>query len=268
VVDAVAYSKMIKNTFAARRQGAVEVREITVVYKGTKTITAIKNLSFKASPHEFLCILGPSGCGKSTILNVIAGFIKPASGGVLVDGRKVEGSGPNRGVVFQRHALFPWKTVMGNVEFGLRMRRLGKEERKSIAGQHIKMVGLDGFEHSYPAELSVGMEQRVGIARALANDPVIMLMDEPFGSLDAQTRITMQELLLKIWEAQRKTVIFVTHDIEEAVFLADRVLVLSASPGRVKKEIRIRLPRPRDYAVTLSPAFIRVKEAVMRQLRR
>ncbi len=248
-------------------QGAIEVSNLNVTFEGRRPICAVQNLSFKVSPQEFLCILGTTGCGKSTILNVIAGFIKPTLGKVFLDGEIIEETSPQRGMIFQRFALFPWKTVSGNVEFGLKMKGLDKEKRRTLAGHYIKIVGLGGFEESYPRELSGGMEQRVGIARVLANDPLVMLMDEPFGSLDAQTRLMMQELLLKIWEEAHKTVIFVTHDIDEAILLADRLLILTARPGSVKREIQVTLPRPRTYNILLSPDFIKIKEEVMELIR-
>lgn len=250
-----------------KEQGCIEVKNLTVIYPGRRYITAVENISFKVTHNEFLCILGPTGCGKSTILNVIAGFIKPNSGEVLLDGHIIDGPNSQRGMVFQRHALFPWKTVKGNVEFGLKMQGIDKEKRRTTADRYIKTVGLEGFEDSYPQELSGGMEQRVGIARVLANDPHVMLMDEPFGSLDAQTRMIMQELLLKIWEEFHKTVIFVTHDIEEAILLADRLLVLTARPGKVKKDIRVTLQRPRDYKLMCSGPFIEIREEVMELIR-
>jgi NitT/TauT family transport system ATP-binding protein len=248
-------------------RSAIEVRDLTVLYKGAREVTAVKELSFKVQPREFVCLLGTTGCGKTTTLNAIAGFMKPALGEVLVNGRQVQGPSSDVGFVFQRHALFPWKTVAGNVEFGPKMRGIGKHERKRIARRCIRMVGLAGFERSYPHELSGGMEQRVGIARALANEPRMLLMDEPFGSLDAQTRIMMEELLLGIWERLRKTIVFVTHDIDEAILLADRILVLTASPGRVKKEICVALPRPRDYGITLTRRFAAIKKEIMGLIR-
>lgn len=248
-------------------RGAIEVRNLTVCFNGKRRVCALSELSFSVQPQEFLCILGTTGCGKSTILNVLAGFVKPTSGEVLLDGRPIVEPNSERGMVFQRHALFPWKTARSNVEFGLKMKGIGAAERRQIADRYLHLVGLAGFEGSYPAELSGGMEQRVGIARALANDPRVLLMDEPFGSLDAQTRIMMQEKLLSIWEQFHKTVVFVTHDIDEAVFLADRLLVLTASPGQSKKEIVISLPRPRSYRITLSPDYLKLKEVAMGLIR-
>lgn len=228
---------------------------------------AVQDMTFEVAPGEFVCLLGTSGCGKSTILNAIAGFIRPSGGEILLDGDPVERSSREKGIVFQSHALFPWKTVISNVEFGLKMKGISKGNRAKIAQFYLTLVGLRGYESNYPTELSGGMEQRVGIARVLANDPLIILMDEPFGALDAQTRQMMQELLLKIWDEYNKTIIFVTHDVDEAIFLADRLLVLTARPARVKKEICIKLARPRNYNVLLSPDFIRIKEEVIELIR-
>jgi NitT/TauT family transport system ATP-binding protein len=250
-----------------KTQGAIEARNLTVVYPGKRPVSAVKDVDFKIAPGEFICLLGPTGCGKSTILNVIAGFIEPTAGEVLLDGHTIQEPGPERGMVFQKHALFPWKTVQGNIEFGPKMKGLPAEERRKAADYYIKMVGLEGFAASYPKTLSGGMEQRVGIARALANDPLALLMDEPFGSLDAQTRIMMQELLLGIWETLHKTIVFVTHDIDEAILLADRLLILTARPGQVRESITVNLPRPRTFEAITSSIFIEVKRAVTQMIR-
>jgi NitT/TauT family transport system ATP-binding protein len=248
-------------------RGMIESKGLTVVYPGKRSILAVKDVSFKVAPGEFICLLGPTGCGKSTILNVIAGFIEPTDGAVFLESKTIEGPGADRGVVFQKYALFPWKTVRGNIEFGLRMKGLSTQERTKIANHYIKMVGLNGFEENYPKTLSGGMEQRVGIARALANDPLVLLMDEPFGSLDSQTRIMMQELVLDIWEDLHKTVIFVTHDIDEAILLADRLLILTARPGQIREAIPIDLPRPRSFETMTSPVFMEIKKAVAQIIR-
>ncbi len=208
-------------------------------------VTAVQDVSLTVAQSEFVSIVGPSGCGKTTLLNMIAGFIAPSEGRVLIDGRVVSGPGPDRGVVFQSFALFPWKTVLENIAFGPKMRGVGRQERERIAREFVALVGLAGREGRYPHELSGGMQQRVGVARALANEPDVLMMDEPFASVDAQTRMTLQEELTRIWQARRPTILFVTHDVDEAVFLADRVVVLSG--GQVKADLAIPLPRPRTW---------------------
>ncbi len=213
-------------------------------YKGA-SVTAIQDVSLEVRPGEFVSIVGPSGCGKTTILNVIAGFIPATSGEILVDGRAVSGPGPDRGVVFQSFALFPWKTVLENVAFGPKMRGIRKAEREAIAREYLALAGLSHAADRYPNELSGGMQQRVGVARALANKPEVLLMDEPFASVDAQTRMTLQEELTRIWQERRPTIIFITHDVGEAVFLANRVVVLSK--GQVMADVPIDLPRPRRW---------------------
>jgi len=211
-------------------------------------VPATLDVSLDVQQGEFVSIVGPSGCGKTTLLNMIAGFIPPSAGEIVLDGRRVKGPGPDRGVVFQSFALFPWKTVLENVTFGLKMRGVRREERERVGREYVALVGLSGAEGRYPAELSGGMQQRVGVARALANNPDVLLMDEPFASVDAQTRMTLQEELTRIWQARRPTILFVTHDVEEAVFLANRVVVLSRAPGHVVAELSIPLPRPRAWA--------------------
>jgi len=213
-------------------------------YRGTQ-LTAIKDVSLRVEEGDFVAVVGPSGCGKSTILNMIAGFVPISGGRILVDGREVSGPGPDRGVVFQSFALFPWKTVAENVTFGPKMRGAGKAERARIAEEYLALAGLSHAADRYPNELSGGMQQRVGVVRALANNPDILLMDEPFASVDAQTRMTLQEELTRIWEERRPTVIFITHDVPEAVFLANKVVVLSK--GHVMKEVDIPLKRPRQW---------------------
>ena len=208
-------------------------------------VTAVHDVSLQVGEGEFVSIVGPSGCGKSTILNMIAGFIPLTGGEILVGGRPVKGPGPDRGVVFQSFALFPWKTVLENVAFGPKMRGIGKAEREKIAHEHLALAKLTEAAARYPNELSGGMQQRVGVMRALANEPDVLLMDEPFASVDAQTRMTLQEELTRIWQAKKPTVLFITHDVAEAVFLADRVVVLSK--GRVLDDIAVGLPRPRSW---------------------
>lgn len=222
-----------------------------------ETVTAVGDVSFTIEEGEFVAVLGPSGCGKTTILNIVAGFQKQTSGSVRVGGKEVTGPSPERGVVFQSFALFPWKTVLGNVVFGLRMRGVPRRDREPIAQRYLELVGLDGFERKFPHELSGGMQQRLGVARVLANEPAVMLMDEPFASVDAQTRRKLQEDLTAIFEANRPTVFFVTHDIEEAVFLADRVVVLSTRPSRVKEVVTVPLERPRHWRDALESSDYR-----------
>ena len=218
-----------------------------------------ENLNFTVKENEFLVLFGPGQCGKTSILNMIAGFDLPTSGSILVDGKEVKGPGAERGMVFQTTCLFPWLTVMGNVEYGPKVRGVNKKERRRKAQYYIDLVGLQGFENHYPVKISGGMKQRVGIARAYCNEPVVMLMDEPFGHLDAQTRYLMQEDLMKIWEQEKRTVIFVTNNIEEALYLADRILVLTNCPTQVKAEYKVDLPRPRDYT---DPDFLHLRKEI------
>jgi NitT/TauT family transport system ATP-binding protein len=231
-----------------------------------RPVLALDNLSLSVHEREFMALLGPSGCGKSTLLYLIGGFLPVEEGSILVDGGKVAGPGPDRGVVFQHFALFPWKTVKENVLYGLEKQDLPKEERRRRAQAHIELVGLSGFEDSYPSQLSGGMKQRAALARTLAIDPRILLMDEPFGALDAQTRSLMQEELLRIWERSRKTVIFVTHDVQEAVYLAERIAVMSARPGRIKEIVEARLDRD-DPQLTKSPRFVELVDHVWNLVR-
>ncbi|MBW9220359.1 ABC transporter ATP-binding protein [Methanothermococcus sp. SCGC AD-155-N22] len=227
-------------------ENILEIRNVSKKFVSkNKEILAVDNITFNVRYNEFLSIVGPSGCGKSTLLRMIAGLEKPTSGEILMEGKKIEGPGAERGLVFQQYTLLPWRNVLDNVAFGLEIRGLPKKERYEIAKRFIKMIGLEGFEEAYPYELSGGMQQRVAIARTLANDPKIVLMDEPFGALDTQTRTILQHELLKIWEKEKKTVLFVTHSVDEAVYLSDRVIVMTARPGRIKDIISIDLPRPR-----------------------
>jgi NitT/TauT family transport system ATP-binding protein len=227
-------------------------------------VTAVQDVSLQVREGEFVSIVGPSGCGKTTILNMIAGFVKPTGGEILVGGRAVSGPGPDRGVVFQSFALFPWKTVMENVAFGPKMRGFKKPERERIAREYLALAGLAHAADRYPNELSGGMQQRVGVVRALANEPEVLLMDEPFASVDAQTRMTLQEELTRIWQERRPTVIFITHDVGEAVFLAERVVVLSK--GRVLDELDVPLPRPRAWDVLTEDAQFKALSARVLQL--
>jgi NitT/TauT family transport system ATP-binding protein len=248
--------------------GRIEITDLAVAFsRAGRTVEALRRITLMTTPGEFVALLGPSGCGKSTLLNAVAGFVRPTTGRVTVDGLSVTGPGADRGVVFQQHSLFPWKTVLGNVEFGLRMRGVDKTERMSQALAYLSLVGLTGFERAYPRELSGGMQQRVGIARVLVNRPRVMLMDEPFGALDAQTRLTMQELLLGVWREVRTTVLFVTHDIDEALFLADRVAVMTARPGEIRDLLEVKLARPRAASIITTAEFMALKARVLAQVR-
>lgn len=228
---------------------------------------ALEPASLTVGDNDFITILGPSGCGKSTLLRIVAGLDTPSSGRVLLDGVPVVGPGPDRGMVFQSYTLFPWLTVAQNIAFGLREKGIAEDQRERIVADYVAKVGLTGFEHHWPKQLSGGMQQRTAIARALANDPKILLLDEPFGALDNQTRGLMQELLLGIWERERKTVLFVTHDIEEAIFLGRRVVVMTARPGRIKADIAIPLEYPRHYTIKTSSEFSALKARLTEEIR-
>ena len=242
----------------------VQIKDVKKIYEGRNGQTvALNGANLDIYDNEFICVVGPSGCGKSTLLNIIAGLHGPTSGEVLVDGVKVEGTGVDRGVVFQQYALFPWLTVKKNVEFGLTLKKeLTKQQREEIAMKYIKMVGLEKFVNAYPKELSGGMKQRVAIARAYAVNPSLLLMDEPFGALDAQTRTQLQTELLKTWEEEMKTCFFITHDVEEAILLASRVVVMSARPGRIKEVIDIDIPYPRNQETKMLPRFTELKNYI------
>ena len=240
---------------------------VTKVYDaGTRQVVALQDLNLSVAEGEFLCLVGGSGCGKTTFLNLAAGFIQPTLGQVLLRGEPITTIEPRCGMIFQSYALFPWKTVVDNVEFGLKMRGVDRRQRREVAQRFLRMVSLDGFETFYPAELSGGMQQRVTLARMLANDPEVFLMDEPFAALDAMTRQVMQEELLRIHEQSRKTTIFVTHNIDEAILLSDRIVVMSARPGRVKVSIDNDLPRPRPLEIQLDPRFLKLKASVWGQV--
>lgn len=230
-----------------------------------KTI-ALNGVSLDIKENEFICVVGPSGCGKSTLLNIIAGLLEPTSGTVSLDGKVIEGTGVERGVVFQQYALFPWRTVLKNVMFPLEMKKVPKDEAEAIARKYIKSVGLEGFEKSFPKELSGGMKQRVAIARAYAANPEVLLLDEPFGALDAQTRVQLQSELLETWEKEKKTCFFITHDVDEAVILAQRVIIMSARPGRIKKIVDIDIPYPRTQATKTDPRFLELKSEIWNQV--
>ena len=230
-----------------------------------KTV-ALNGVSLDIKENEFICVVGPSGCGKSTLLNIIAGLLEPTSGTVSLDGKVIEGTGVERGVVFQQYALFPWRTVLKNVMFPLEMKKVPKAEAEAIARKYIKSVGLEGFANSFPKELSGGMKQRVAIARAYAANPEVLLLDEPFGALDAQTRVQLQSELLETWEKEKKTCFFITHDVDEAVILAQRVIIMSARPGRIKKIVDIDIPYPRTQATKTDPRFLELKSEIWNQV--
>src|SRR5215831_3486493 len=235
--------------------------------RGGAPTLALQPVSLTVADNDFITILGPSGCGKSTLLRIVAGLDTPTTGRVLLDGAPVAGPGADRGMVFQSYTLFPWLTVRENICFGLREKRMPQARQDEIATHYVARMGLAGFENHYPKMLSGGMQQRTAIARALANEPKILLLDEPFGALDNQTCALMQELLLRIWEAEKKTVLFVTHDIEEAIFVAGRVAVMTARPGRIKWELGVELPHPRHYTIKTSAVFSALKARLTEEIR-
>jgi NitT/TauT family transport system ATP-binding protein len=230
-------------------------------------VRSLQNFDIDIGEGEFLSIVGPSGCGKSTFLNVLLGLIKPDSGDLRMDGKPISGPGTDRAMVFQEFGLLPWRTVQHNIELGLELKGMSADARRKVSQPLIEMVGLKGFDGHYPHELSGGMKQRVGLARALATDPNVLLMDEPFAALDAQTRDLMQVELLRIWQEAKKTVLFVTHQIDEAIYLSDRVMVMSKRPGRAKKIFPIELSRPRDYEMRVTPEFNALKLEIWNELK-
>jgi len=249
---------------------ALTIERVTRVFPGVRggaPTRALEPIDLSVGDNDFVTILGPSGCGKSTLLRLVAGLDTATSGRVLLDGHPIGSPGPDRGMVFQSYTLFPWLTVADNIAFGLREKGVPQAARRRIVAEWLERVGLTGFAQHYPKQLSGGMQQRTAIARALANDPKILLLDEPFGALDNQTRALMQELLLGIWERDRKTVLFVTHDIEEAIFLASRVVVMTARPGRIKAEVAIDLPHPRHYTIKTTPEFSALKARLTEEIR-
>jgi NitT/TauT family transport system ATP-binding protein len=248
--------------------GRIEAQDVSIrLGRGAQAFEAVQEVSFSIEPGELVCVIGPSGCGKSTLLGALAGHIAPASGKLHVDGAPVTGPHPDRGIVFQHHTLFPWKTARDNVAFGPKMRGVAKGERRRQADAILDLVGLADFAGRYPKQLSGGMQQRVEIARVLVNKPRLLLMDEPFGALDALTRMMMQELLLDIWTRVRTTIVFVTHDIDEALFLADRIIVMSPRPGRILEEIPVPFNRPRSTDIVASQEFGRLKHHCLELLR-
>jgi NitT/TauT family transport system ATP-binding protein len=245
----------------------LEIRDVRKTFEGKKPVEALAGVSMSLAANEFVSLVGTSGCGKSTLLSIVAGLADPSGGDVLVDGASIDGPGRDRGVVFQTYTLFPWLTARENVAFALRGERMNAKARREVADEHLSLVGLDSFADARPRQLSGGMKQRVAIARALSYKPSILLMDEPFGALDAQTRLLMQELLTRVWESHRLTVLFVTHDVEEAVYLSDRVFVMTNRPGRLKDEVRIDLPRPRTIQVQETPEFLEIRRRILASIR-
>jgi NitT/TauT family transport system ATP-binding protein len=249
-------------------RGRIDVTDFCLSYDTLDgPVDAVANASIHVNPGEFVSIIGPSGCGKSTLLNAAAGFLKPTSGSVSVDGERVEGPSADRGMVFQQYSLFPWKTVRENVEFGLKMKNMDRFARERAARTLLGLAGLSAFENQYPERLSGGMKQRVGIVRALATSPKVLLLDEPFGALDAQTRVIMQQILNNMWQRLKISVLFVTHDIDEAIFLSDRVYCMTARPGTIKAEIEIPLERPRTQAMMMSSEFLALRRGLMSLIR-
>jgi NitT/TauT family transport system ATP-binding protein len=246
----------------------LHIHNVSKTYRSDgQEVLAIDEIDLKIKNKEFATILGPSGCGKSTLLRIVAGLIKPTKGIVRLDGNVITRPGQDRGMVFQSYTLFPWLTVTENIRFGLEISGMPKTKQEQIAQEFVEKVGLKGFEKTYPRGLSGGMKQRVAIARALANNPAILLLDEPFGALDAQTRALMQELLTQIWEELHKTILFVTHDVEEAIFLSDRVFIMTARPGKIKAEIDISLERPRNYEIKATESFLNLKKQALALIR-
>lgn len=247
----------------------VKIDHVEKIYQGRSgEVVALNGVDMEIRENEFVCVVGPSGCGKSTLLNIIAGLERPTSGRVCVKGKEVVNTGSERGVIFQQYALFPWLTVKKNVKFGLKLRGVKEPELSAIADKYIRLVGLEEFGDSYPKELSGGMKQRVAIARAYAVNPEILLMDEPFGALDAQTRTQLQTELLETWEKEKKTCFFITHDVEEAIILAQRVVIMSARPGRVKEIVSVNIPYPRTQETKMTKEFLDLKVHVWGQVYR
>ncbi len=254
---------------ASISQPQLEVRDLFKSYpiRGKQELMVLENINFKLYSREFVCLVGSSGCGKSTLLNIVAGLASPTAGQVLVDGQVVTGPGSDRGMVFQGYTLYPWLTVAQNVAFGLQLRKMPKSEQRERVSYFLNVVGLTQFANSYPKQLSGGMKQRVAIARALANEPAVLLMDEPFGALDAQTKEQMQQFLLELWEQTSTTVLMITHDVEEAIFLSQRVYVMSSRPGRLQVEVPVNLPVHRDLEMKLSSEFVDIKRQIIHALR-
>lgn len=251
---------------SVNKKTVIECRGLSKTYgEGAEAVEVVRDFDLNVYENEFLVLFGPGQCGKTTLINMMAGLMQPDAGRVSMNGQIVTAPGPERGVVYQTVSLFPWLTTMGNVEYGPKARGIPKNQYHQRAQYYIDLVGLHGFEKTYPIALSGGMKQRVGIARAYCNEPTVLLMDEPFSALDAQTRYLMQEELAKIWQKEKRTVIFVTNNVEEAVYLADRIVVLRECPTGIKKEYEITLPRPRDY---VAPEFLRLRQEISSQINR
>ncbi|MDJ0647370.1 MAG: ABC transporter ATP-binding protein [Xenococcaceae cyanobacterium MO_188.B19] len=264
--DILVETQQTQTTAAVK--GLVQVEGLSITFtRHRHTVRVLDNVNFQIEPSSFVCLLGPSGCGKSTLLNAIAGFIRPDQGYILVDKNPVTKPGSERGFVFQQYSLLPWKTTLQNVELGLKIKGISKQERHELVNEYLNRVGLYQHRHSYPHQLSGGMQQRASIIRALVNSPSVLLMDEPFGALDAQTRHMMQELLMEIWSELRTTILFVTHDIEEAVFLGDRILVMGVNPGHIKADLNINLQRPRHIDDMMTPEFTQLTRQVFEVIR-
>jgi NitT/TauT family transport system ATP-binding protein len=248
--------------------GHIEVRDLNISFNARgATVQAVRSVSLDVQAGEFVSLIGPSGCGKSTLMNAVAGFTQANSGVLTLDGKRIDGPGSDRGVVFQQYSLFPWMTVRKNVEFGLKMAGMAPSQRETQARTLLGLAGLLAFDNHYPSQLSGGMKQRVGIVRALATSPQVLLMDEPFGALDSQTRSVMQEILTNMWQRLRLSVLFITHDIEEAIFLSDRIYVMTARPGRIKADIRVPLPRPRTPDMMDTPEFAGLVRSIKKLIR-
>lgn len=259
---------MLTSPSILQQDSDIAVESVRLQYgSGSGAVLALNGLSLDVKPNEFCVIVGPSGCGKSSLLYLIAGLEERTGGLIKVGGRPVSEPGPDRGMVFQAYTLFPWLTVAQNVEYGPKRKGISSAKRAEIVSYYLEEIGLSAFRDHYPSQLSGGMKQRVAIARALANDPEVLLMDEPFGALDSQTRHTMQRLLLRVWEHSKKTVLFVTHDIDEAILLADRVFVMSGRPGLIRKEITVNFARPRNMDLVMEPEFIGMKREILTLLK-
>jgi len=254
---------------ASPNQPKLEVRELFKSYpvRGKQQLMVLSNINFKLYPREFVCLVGSSGCGKSTLLNIVAGLVSPSTGQILVDGQVVTGPGSDRGMVFQGYTLYPWLSVAQNIAFGLQLRKMPKLEQRERVSYFMNVVGLTQFANSYPKQLSGGMKQRVAIARALASEPAVLLMDEPFGALDAQTKEQMQQFLMELWQQTQITVLMITHDVEEAIFLSQRVHVMSSRPGRLYVDLPVDLPEHRDLEMKLSSKFVDIKRDIIHALR-